>query len=86
MTKKISLAIVDDHQIVIDGIKSLLKGLDELDVVIECTHPQEMLTLLKQHDVDVLLTDVVMPVMNGADLAKAIRIAYPSIKTSKFFL
>ncbi len=80
MNNKISLAIEDDHQIVIDGIKSLLKGLDEFDVVIECTHPEEMLTLLQQHEVDVLLTDVVMPVINGADLAKAVRKAHPSIK------
>lgn len=80
MSKKISLAIVDDHQIVIDGLKSLLKGMDEFDVVIECTKPEEMLSLLNQHEVDVLLTDVVMPGMNGADLAKAVRKAYPSIK------
>ena len=33
--QKIALAIVDDHQIVIDGIKSLLKGLDNFNVVIE---------------------------------------------------
>ena len=80
MSNKISVAIADDHQIVIDGIKSLLKGLNEFDVVIESTKPEEMLLLLKQHDVDVLLTDVVMPVMNGAELAKAVRKAFPSIK------
>lgn len=80
MSNRISLAIVDDHQIVIDGIKSLLKGLEEFDVVIECNHPEEMLTLLREQKVDVLLTDVVMPVMNGAELAKAVRKAHPSIK------
>jgi DNA-binding NarL/FixJ family response regulator len=34
---KISLAIVDDHQIVIDGLKSLLQGYDQFKVVLECT-------------------------------------------------
>ncbi len=80
MSNRISLAIVDDHQIVIDGIKSLLKGMEEFDVVIECRHPEEMLALLREQKVDVLLTDVVMPVMNGAELAKAVRKAHPSIK------
>ena len=35
--EKIALGIVDDHQIVIDGLKSLLQGHDRFNVVIECT-------------------------------------------------
>lgn len=54
--------------------------MDEFDVVIECTHPEEMFKLLKHHEVDVLLTDVIMPVMNGADLSRAVRQAHPCIK------
>jgi DNA-binding NarL/FixJ family response regulator len=54
--------------------------MEEFDVVIECRHPEEMLALLREQKVDVLLTDVVMPVMNGAELAKAVRKAHPSIK------
>ncbi len=77
---QISLAIVDDHQIVIDGIKSLLKGHSNFRVAIECTHPETMLELLNDNKVDIMLTDVVMPVMTGAELSKAVRKAYPHIK------
>ncbi len=79
-TRKISLAIVDDHQIVIDGLKSLLDGLENFTVVAECTEPLTMLELLKLHPVDILLTDVMMPVMNGAELAKEVHKRYPGIK------
>lgn len=77
---KILLAIVDDHQIVIDGIKSLLLGHDTFEVAIECTQPEKVVDLLKQTPVDILLTDVMMPVMNGAELAKAVRKQFPNIK------
>lgn len=77
---KISLAIVDDHQLVIDGLKSLLNGHDNFAVVAECTQPVEMLQLLNNIHVDILLTDVMMPVMNGAELSKRVREQFPHIK------
>ena len=78
--ERIALAIVDDHQIVIDGIKSLLKGLDNFNVVIETTHPELLPDQLENNPVDILLTDVMMPVMNGAELAKVVRKRFPLIK------
>ena len=76
---KISLAIVDDHQIVIDGLKSLLQGYDQFKVVLECTEPLQMLQLLEQTPVHILLTDVMMPGMNGAELAKAVHKKFPAL-------
>jgi two-component system nitrate/nitrite response regulator NarL len=78
--EKISLGIVDDHQIVIDGLKSLLEGHDQFKVAIECTEPLQMLSLLEKKPVDILLTDVMMPGMNGAELAKAVHERFPAIK------
>jgi two-component system, NarL family, nitrate/nitrite response regulator NarL len=78
--KKVFLAIVDDHQIVIDGLKSLLLGYDRFQVVIESTQPEQVPELLQHTDVDILLTDIMMPVMNGAELAKTVRKQFPEIK------
>lgn len=78
--KKIILGIVDDHQIVIDGLKALLQGHHQFKVAIECTHSPDMLTLLNQTPIDILLTDVMMPQMNGAQLAKAVHQQFPQIK------
>lgn len=75
-----ALAIVDDHQIVIDGLKSLLKGHPQFPVVLESTSSVDMLEQLANAPVDMLLTDVMMPEMNGAELAKAVHQRYPHIK------
>lgn len=77
---KIKLAIVDDHQIVIDGLKSLLQGHDSFEVVAESDKPEQMLRMLKTTAVDILLTDMMMPVMNGGELAQKARLLFPRIK------
>jgi len=77
---KIRLGIVDDHQIVIDGLKSLLHGHDQFEVLIESTRPLQMLEWLEKRSIDILLTDVMMPGMNGAELAKAVHQKFPGIK------
>lgn len=77
---KIRLGIIDDHQIVIDGLKSLLHGHDQFTVVIECTQPLQMAELISKKPIDILLTDVMMPGMNGAELAKAVHQQFPEIK------
>lgn len=78
--EKISLAIVDDHQIVIDGLKSLLQGHPNFIVKIESTYPEKMEGILAVNKVDILLTDIMMPLMNGAQLAKIVKTKFPSIK------
>ena len=78
--EKISLAIVDDHQIVIDGLKSLLEGHPDFVVKIESNHPEMMEGILAKNNVDILLTDIMMPIMNGAQLAKMVKNNYPKIK------
>ncbi len=76
----IKVAIVDDHQIVIDGIKSLLDGQDNFEITAYTTSPNQMLTILAEKQVDVLMTDIMMPEMNGQDLAKEVRKQFPAVK------
>lgn len=77
---KIHLAMVDDHQIVIDGIRSLLKGNPAVELKIETTSPRALIELLHTEPIDILLTDVMMPEMNGQRLAKEVAIQFPEIK------
>lgn len=79
-SKTIKLAIVDDHQIVIDGIKSLLHGQPLLTIVACTTSPSEMLRILQQEPIDILLTDVMMPEMNGYELSKQAKQICPGLK------
>lgn len=77
---KIMLALVDDHQIVIDGLMSLLKGHDRFRFAFATTDPTTVNELLRQHPVDILLTDVMMPALPGNELARQVRKKFPSIR------
>lgn len=77
---KIKIAIVDDHQIIVDGLVSLLGKYPQIEVTVMATRAAEMLELLEKNKVDILLTDVMMPEMSGKELAKKVKQLYPQIK------
>ena len=74
------LAIIDDHPIVIDGIKAMVETDPGIKIVLTTTSSNTLLEQLEHMDVDVLLTDIVMPEMNGNELAKLVKKKFPSIK------
>jgi two-component system nitrate/nitrite response regulator NarL len=76
----IRIAIVDDHQIVIDGLKLLLSHHDHFVIAAEATNGKEMLEMLNHTDVDVLMADVMMPEMDGYELSVCVRKQHPDIK------
>ena len=78
--RKTALALVDDHQLVIDGIMSLLKGEPRYTFSFATTQPAQVLEQLAQHQVDVLLTDVMMPLMQGNELAREVRKQFPHVR------
>lgn len=80
MNKKIRIAIIDDHRIVIDGLLSLLQGRDHLKVVITTTDPIDLLNQMAVKPVDILLTDVMMPAMNGDELARKVQERFPQVR------
>ena len=77
---KITLALVDDHQIVIDGLTSLLKGHDKFKFAFATTNSSEVIEKIDQTPIDVLLTDVMMPKLPGNQLAKQVKEKYPDVK------
>jgi two-component system nitrate/nitrite response regulator NarL len=79
-SEKITLAMVDDHQIVIDGLMSLLKGHDRFQVAFATTDPTDVINKLTKSPVNILLTDVMMPGLPGNKLAKEVRQKFPATK------
>ena len=77
---KITLGLVDDHQIVIDGLTSLLKGHDKFKFAFATTNSSEVIEKIGQTPIDVLLTDVMMPKLPGNQLAKQVKEKYPDVK------
>jgi len=82
MTEKevINTIIVDDHQMLIDGIKSLLRKEKHIVFCGECHNGEEALELLKNNTVDLVITDINMPIMNGIELTKKIKQDYHHVK------
>jgi len=70
MIKKNSIHIVDDHQIIIDGISAVINLEDDLEVVGTSNNGQEAIDWLKENHTDILLLDINMPVCNGMEVLK----------------
>ena len=83
MTKKqqhkIKVAIADDHPIFMEGLVALLEDADEINIVGTALNGIEMLELLKKNQIDVLISDISMPGMDGLELSKQVRKIYPHI-------
>jgi DNA-binding NarL/FixJ family response regulator len=77
---KIKILLVDDHQIILDGLKSLLKSTDDISVSGEANNGREALRILEILEIDVILIDIDMPVMNGIDALKEINARFPKLK------
>jgi len=77
---KIKVLLVDDHQIIIDGMKSLLQNSDEIKVTGEANNGREALRIMEILEPDVVLMDIDMPVLNGIDTLKEISKRFPQVK------
>ncbi|MEO0310733.1 MAG: Transcriptional regulatory protein DegU [Bacteroidota bacterium] len=75
--EKSKLIIVDDHQMLIDGLKSLLHGEKDFEVIGEANNAEAALDLVKALAPDILITDINMPGTNGIALSKKIKATQP---------
>lgn len=71
--------IVDDHQMIIDGINLMLEGRPEFVVVGESTKPLDVLDMPDLAKADILITDIGMPDMSGVELTRAVKNKFPNI-------
>ena len=76
----IRVLVVDDHQMIIDGIKLMLKEDDDIQCVAEAAHGEEAMRILHEVEVDLVLLDINMPVLNGIDTCAHILKRFPKIK------
>ncbi|MEP1033543.1 response regulator transcription factor [Ekhidna sp.] len=75
-----TLLLVDDHQIIRDGIRFYFEGDEEFVIKDEAENGLEALELLKENEYDIVLTDINMPVMDGVEFMKSLRENYPDQK------
>jgi two-component system response regulator DegU len=77
---KIRLAIADDQLLFRRGLLSLLKDYEELEVIIEACNGKDLLEQLKGNSVDLVITDLEMPIMDGIEATENIKKKYPDTK------
>ena len=79
-SQSIRVMIIDDHQIVRQGLVALLNTEPGLTVVAEGADGQQAVELFRQHQPDVTLMDLRMPVLSGVEATKAIRKEAPQAR------
>ncbi len=80
MILKKTISVVDDQHLFRQGLISLLKEYDDLEVISEASNGKEILEKMKLNQPDVMLLDLEMPVMDGIETTIAVRNRYPKVK------
>ena len=80
MTQKIKLLIADDHAIVRYGLNSLLSAQKDMTVVGQAKNGEEAVKLALSEKPDVVIMDLVMPKMDGAEATARIKESRPGTK------
>ncbi len=78
--KEIKIALVDDHKMFRDGIKSVLSDEKCIKVEAEAGNAEEIIEILKHKKIDVVITDIGLPGMSGIELCSHIKQHYQEIK------
>lgn len=70
---KIRIVLVDDHQMLIDGLKAILSSFKNIEIVKTYTNGNQLLNEFESLKIDLILTDISMPQIDGYELTKQIK-------------
>jgi len=88
MSKIYNVVIADDHPLIVDAIKTMIKKSTVMNIIATAINGKDTLDIIKRLNnieefnniVDVLIFDINMPELNGIDLSEIIYKEYPKIK------
>jgi len=80
MMEKVNIFLVDDHKLFREGLKLLLKNIEEVNEIWEASNGEEFLKRLSEQNPDLVLMDIEMPVLNGIDATTQALARYPNLK------
>jgi len=80
MYTPIKIVIADDHEIFRDGFKVMLRKQDDVEIIAEAENGRELLQLVEQHQPDVVITDIKMPLVDGIEATRQLKSRWPHIE------
>src|SRR5687768_17533966 len=80
MAGTLRVMLVDDHEVVRQGLRALLEAEDDIEVVTEAESGPSAVSLASAHHPDVIVMDVRMPDGSGVEACRAIRDENPDIQ------
>jgi two-component system NarL family response regulator len=80
MTPPIRILVVEDHQVVRQGLVALIKTVAGMSVVGEASDGAQAVALFRQHQPDVTIMDLRLPVMTGVEAITEIRRDFPAAR------
>jgi two-component system, NarL family, response regulator LiaR len=80
MENPIKVMLVDDHAVVRSGLGAVLQSYDDVTLVGEAGNGQEALQVCERAKPDVILMDILMPIMDGVAATEAIHTKWPDIR------
>lgn len=69
----IKVLLADDHEIITDGLKSILKNEDNIEVVATVSNGRDAVNYIEKNQVDIAVLDINMPIMTGIEATKLIK-------------
>jgi DNA-binding NarL/FixJ family response regulator len=78
--RKITVLLVDDHTVVRQGLNALLSQEEDIEVIGEAENGREAIQMAAKKLPDVVVMDVVMPLMNGMEGTRQMLKSFPSVK------
>lgn len=78
--KSLRICIADDHPIVVDGLKEILKSRQEWEVVGVAYDGRQFMDIIRKYQPDLAIVDINMPVINGIQCTTMVKEKFPAIK------
>lgn len=75
----VKIVMADDHEVVRAGIRRLISFDKKVRIIDEAVNGKNLVELVEQHRPDLVITDIMMPIMNGIEAATEIKLKFPEI-------
>ncbi|MCL4395930.1 MAG: response regulator transcription factor [Chloroflexi bacterium] len=75
----VNILIADDHELIREGLKKILKKEPDLEVLAEARNAQEVYAQVKSQPPDIVLLDISMPGISGLDVLTQLRQEHPKL-------